>query len=317
MTTSAYKQPETPLEFNMTGKRAPCLLGNWWNDRVLIKDGYNTRVYGLEIMQQDTFERVMPNCRAAKTMQGAVSKMVEDMTAVVRAPAKGKPLPPPRLFAAQKEIEQEAIAYVKALREPKVEFFERKTATQEQYQFYGPDAYKLKTTSHKGGHPSSIQLGPVEQKRHEAPPALVTAGGEFKIQPNTTVYESGWYGSDPVVSEFTTRLRYKAGGPSSATALSGVELTVSLLFSRLVKRCLDAKLDLGAFVTALETHSTTEEEGEKFVLAKKMRALAHAVRLPLPDGDLEAIIMLCGKGEGEGLKVNLHALIGHIMSVNV
>jgi hypothetical protein len=48
-----------------------------------------------------------------------------------------------------------------------------------------------------------------------------------------------------------------------------------------------------------------------------MRALAHAVRLPLPDGDLEAIIMLCGKGVGEGVKVNLHALTGHIMSVNI
>jgi len=314
---SAYKQPETPLEFNMTGKRAPCLLGNWWNDRVLIKDGYNTRVYGLEIMKQDTFERVMPNCRSAKTMQGAVSKMVEDMTAVVRAPAKGKPLPPPRLSAAQKEIEEEAIAYVKALREPKVEFFERKTAMQEQFPFYGSDAYKSRAPAHKGGHPSSVQLDPEETKRPEAPPPLASAGNEFNIQPNTAIYESGWYGSDPVVSEFTTRLRFKTGGPSSATALSGVELSVLLLFSRLVKRCLDAKLDLGAFVSALEVHSTEEEGGEKFVLAKKMRALAHAVRLPLPDGDLEAIIMLCGKGEGEGIKVNLHALTGHIMSVNI
>jgi hypothetical protein len=218
---------------------------------------------------------------------------------------------------AQKEIEEEAIAFVKASREPRVEFVERKTAMQEQFPFYGSEAYRARAPAHKGGHPSSVQLGPEETKRPEAPPALVTAGGEFNIQPNTAIYENGWYGSDPVVSEFTTRLRFKTGGPSSATALSGVELSVSLLFSRLVKRCLDAKLDLGAFVSALETHSTEEEGGEKFVLAKKMRALAHAVRLPLPDGDLEATIMLCGKGEGEGVKVNLHALTGHIMSVNV
>ena len=54
----------------------------------------------------DSFAVVMPGCRESKSMVGAVSKMVEDMTAVVRAPAKGRPVPPPRLSAAQAAIER-------------------------------------------------------------------------------------------------------------------------------------------------------------------------------------------------------------------
>ena len=231
-------------------------------------------------------------------MVGAVSKMVEDMTAVVRAPALGKPVPPPRLSAAQAKIEREAHEAVLAMRARELEprTFERVSQTHDVYRAPPAEAYKTRHASHKGGHPSSIQLGPVEVPRATAPPPEPSAAEAFAVTAQPDAYARGWYGSDPVVSEFSARLKH-VPGPTSVAALTGIELSLALLFGRLHRRCADAKLDLGAFVAALARHATREGgeggAGDELVPAKLVRDLAHAVRLPFGDGDLEAVVAAC------------------------
>ena len=259
-----------------------------------------------------TWETVMPNCRESKSMVGAISKMCEDMQDVVRAPALGKPLPPPRLSAAQAAIEREAVEAVRAMRAAELEkpSFERVSQTHDVYRAPPAEAYKALHVSHKGGHPSSIQLGPVEVPRASAPPPEATAAQAFAVSAQPDAYARGWYGSDPVVSEFSARLKH-VPGPTSVAALTGIELSIALLFGRLHKRCADAKLDLGAFVAALARHATRGEEGgDEFVPAKLVRDLAHAVRLPFGDGDLEAVVAACSASRDSPL--SLGRLRGHL-----
>ena len=261
----------------------------------------------------DSFAVVMPGCRESKSMVGAVSKMVEDMTAVVRAPAKGRPVPPPRLSAAQAAIEREAHAALAAQRareqEPRV--FERVSENHERYAHPGVEHYRVRHTAHKGGHPSSIQLGPVEVPRQEAPPAEPSAAQLFGVTAQPEAYARGWYGSDPVVSEFSARLKH-VPGPTSVAALTGIELSIGLLFGKLARRCADAKLDLGAFLAALERHGRAQEGhgDELFVPAKLVRDLAHAVKLPFPDADLEAVVAACSASRDAPL--SLDRLRSHI-----
>jgi len=316
-----YTGGANPTDYNMTGKAAPCLMGNWRDDRQLLKDGYPTVVYGNQAT--DSFERVMPNCRASDTMRGQVSHNCEEMTAVVRAPAKGKPQPQPRAAREQAEIEREAVAFVRASREPRVEFRERVSENHERYAFAGSEHYRTRHASHKGGHPSSVQLGPEVVPRKSAPPPAPSAGEAFGVAANADAYQHGWYGSDPVVSEFSARLKHVPGGPTSAAALTGVELSLQLLFARLVKRCRDAKLDLGLFLDALAKHAAAPEAAGAgagagaLVPAKIVRGLAHAIKLPFPDGDLEAVIAACGAGRDEEIVVDLETLRRHIESVRI
>jgi hypothetical protein len=257
-----------------------------------------------------TWETVMPFCRESKSMVGAVSKAVEDMTAVVRAPALGKPVPPPRLSAAQAVIEREAVEAVQAMRARELEkpTFERVSQTHDVYRAPPAEAYRTMHASHKGGHPSSIQLGPVEVPRASAPPPEASAAQAFGVTAQPEAYARGWYGSDPVVSEFSARLKH-VPGPTSVAALTGIELSLALLFGRLHRRCADAKLDLGAFVAALARHAT-HSEGDDFVPSKLVRDLAHAVRLPFGDGDLEAVVAACSASREA--PVSLGRLRGHL-----
>jgi hypothetical protein len=261
----------------------------------------------------ESWETVMPYCRESNSMRGAISVAVEEMTAVVRAPAAGKPVPPPRLSVAQAAIERESLEAVRAMRakelEPKV--FARVSQTHDVYRAPPAEAYRATRTAHKGGHPSSIQLGPVEVPRATAPAPEPSAAQVFGVTAQPQAYAAGWYGSDPVVSEFSARLKH-VPGPTSVAALTGIELSVGLLFGRLRKRCADAKLDLEAFVDALNRHATHGggDAGEDFVPAKLVRDLAHAVRLPFGDGDLEAVVAACSAARDAPF--SLSRLRGHL-----
>ncbi len=274
------------------------MTGFWSEERVLKEDGYASRVYGRDMAKADSFERVMPRCRASATMKTSTSATVDQQTAVLQ-PSQA-PVAPPRGAQRDQAITAESQAFV---------------STQwAQNSRYPPTGEAVSETMSRYHVPYDVKAYGVAQGLAAARDAQRSPGkllppplppGVAKANPEA--YAAGHWTTAPIVTAFCSRLPelvfpYSAGsgrgkaGPGMEHAVQlhgaegveglpyhllapGAELSLAPLFQRLVSRLEGVGLTLPGFVERLQgavAEGSLEKvcEGRKVGLGPMAKRLA-------------------------------------------
>lgn len=287
----------TSNDYNLVNPGA-CMTGFWEEERILKQDGLASRVYGKDMQKADSFERVMPRCRASDTMRTSKSATVDQMTAVLQ-PSQA-PTAPPRGAQRDLAIAAESQAFVST-----------QWAQKSAYQYTGEAVSETMNRYHV---PYDVGAYGVAQGLAAARDAQRSPGKNLPpplppgmAKGNPSAYSAGHYSTAPIITAFCSRLPelvfpYSAGssrghaGPGMEHAVQlhgaegveglpyhlvapGAELSLAPLFQKLVSRLEGVGLTLAAFVERLQgavAEGSLERvcEGRKVGLGPMAKTLA-------------------------------------------
>lgn len=300
--------------------------------RVLVADGYNARIAGVEVFNSDSFERVMPRCRASNSARTWKTQMAETME-IIHAPAT-RPAPPPRDLARRDEIVRAAEAHVAARSRPE-EVVDRVSETRRQYgRTYPTELYVLGAVPKRKGQPV-----PPEAR-------TLTPADELGIHADPDVYRRTHYATCPPMTFFTargpeglfsggasmTKLAATAAlestgvipattvhaGPGQRIPVPGAELALQLLFTKFVRRLREAGSTPEDFLSHLAQHVVPPEDeygqgveaveghaaSQPGVPSTAFRHACYALRLAVTDASVQSIIVACDTGRSDRLALS-------------
>lgn len=343
----------------------------------------------------------MPNCRTSSSAKHWASSTHAAMSDVATAKSIDLNETNPRRTMLNRQIEEEAVVYVREALRPKQETFTNISENHGRYVGYDSSIYSETIKRNSGGEDGALARlplttregvlpGPAPETYANAPAAIAREGRPTTSTLRADViqaYTQGYYGSEAPVTLYSARVpegvlgmtaAMNAGaaagrrnsvfstpleiphrphdgaedvmeGVDSTTTLGnsirpgpaalrraapGSEIVLAALFLKFADRFRFAKVDLPAFIGALQRHSTPTDLGvttashqapagtisprvtgsADMVPSKHFRRLVHDLKLQLPDLDLEAVIAACCVDGTE--RVSLAALKRHLKGVN-